>query len=158
MGYKQPRVPEYREADGTGRYLRTLNLFLKDFTQETWVNVQRLMRESPSADGDGMYSFHIDKSGHLICEYDSSEPPPLSIDDNGHLIYTVSSGNSVDLGRVVGDGQGGTAFDVDQTLTLKNGVLSVNTAKAVEMDNTLPVTSGAVYTVVGNINALLETI
>ena len=38
------------------------------------------------------------------------------------------------------------------------GVLSVDTAAAMEQDNTRPITSAAVYTEVGNINALLETI
>lgn len=52
----------------------------------------------------------------------------------------------------------GTSFETDKTLTLQDGILSVNTADVVEQDNTLPVTSAAVYTEVGNINALLETI
>lgn len=54
----------------------------------------------------------------------------------------------------------GVNFTTDATLTLdpETQVLSVNTAKQVEKDNTLPVTSAAVYTEVGNINALLETI
>lgn len=45
-----------------------------------------------------------------------------------------------------------------RTLKTVNGVLDVNTSTAVEQDNTLPITSAAVYTEVGNINALLETI
>lgn len=53
---------------------------------------------------------------------------------------------------------GGISFEVDETLTLQDGILSVNTADDVEKDNTLPVTSAAVYAEVGNINALLETI
>lgn len=53
---------------------------------------------------------------------------------------------------------GGSDFTTDETLKMKNGVLSVNTAHDVEQDNTLPVTSAAVYVEVGNINALLETI
>lgn len=53
----------------------------------------------------------------------------------------------------------GTTFVTDETLTLSDdGILSVNRAEKVEKDNTLPVTSAAVYTEVGNINALLETI
>ena len=55
-------------------------------------------------------------------------------------------------------GGGGVSFITDETLTLKDGVLSVNTAKEVEQDNTLPITSAAVYTTVGNISALLDTI
>lgn len=39
-----------------------------------------------------------------------------------------------------------------------DGTLSVDTAEVVEEDNTKPITSDAVYTVVGNINALLSTI
>ena len=55
---------------------------------------------------------------------------------------------------------GGTAFTTDETLTLNpdTKVLSVNRALAVEADNTLPVTSAAVYVEVGNIDALLQTI
>lgn len=54
--------------------------------------------------------------------------------------------------------EGGVDFETDETLTLADGVLSVNTAEGVEKDNTLPVTAAAVYAEVGNINALLETI
>lgn len=54
--------------------------------------------------------------------------------------------------------RGGVAFETDETLSLDNGVLSVNRAQDVEQDNTLPITSAAVYATVGNINALLGTI
>lgn len=40
----------------------------------------------------------------------------------------------------------------------EEGVLSVQKADAVEQDNTHPITAAAVYTEVGNINALLQTI
>lgn len=53
---------------------------------------------------------------------------------------------------------GGTAFEIDETLSLKGGVLSVKTTSEMEEDNTLPITSAGVYTVVGNIEALLGTI
>jgi hypothetical protein len=52
----------------------------------------------------------------------------------------------------------GGAFETDHTLTLKNGVLSVNTTDEMEKDNTLPITSAGVYATVGNIEALLKTI
>ena len=39
---KQPRVPEYREADGVGGYIKVLILFLKDFSMAAWTaNNQR---------------------------------------------------------------------------------------------------------------------
>lgn len=48
--------------------------------------------------------------------------------------------------------------EIDETLTLKDGVLSVNTTNEVAEDNTLPITSAAVAVTVGNIEVLLETI
>lgn len=58
-----------------------------------------------------------------------------------------------------GSGDSGISFETDETLTLgEDGVLRVNTANAVEEDNTLPITSAAVYTTVGNISAILDTI
>ena len=53
---------------------------------------------------------------------------------------------------------GGTTFTTDETLTLSGGVLSVNTTDTPSADNTLPITAGAVYTQLGNIEILLETI
>ena len=54
----------------------------------------------------------------------------------------------------------GVNFTTDETLNLdpETGVLSVNTADKPEADNTLPITSAAVYATVGNIEALLATI
>ena len=52
----------------------------------------------------------------------------------------------------------GVAFTTDHTLSLSEGVLSVNTAKSAEADNTLPITSAAVHTQLGNIEVLLGTI
>ena len=50
---------------------------------------------------------------------------------------------------------GGRSFEIGNGLKLENNVLSVDTANAVEEDNTKPVTSAAVYTEIGNIEALL---
>lgn len=56
------------------------------------------------------------------------------------------------------DVSGGVDFETDETLTLKDGILSVNTTDVMERDNTLPITSAGVYATVGNIEALLMTI
>lgn len=53
---------------------------------------------------------------------------------------------------------GGIYFTTDETLSLKDGVLSVNTAQEPEPDNTLPITSAAVHTTIGNIEIILQTI
>lgn len=57
-----------------------------------------------------------------------------------------------------GGGGGGVDFTTDDTLVLENGVLRVNTTNDVAQDNTLPITSAAVHTTVGNIEILLGTI
>lgn len=64
-------------------------------------------------------------------------------DENGNVEVKVSDG--VD-------------FKTDSTLSLNDGVLSVNTTNDMEQDNTLPITSAGVYATVGNIEALLKTI
>ena len=46
----------------------------------------------------------------------------------------------------------------DETLIMKDGILSVNTTDLMEKDNTLPITSAGVFATVGNIEALLKTI
>ena len=57
-----------------------------------------------------------------------------------------------------GGGGGGYQIGSGLKLDAETNTLSVDTADAVEKDNTKPVTSAAVYTEVGNINALLATI
>ena len=52
----------------------------------------------------------------------------------------------------------GVNFETDETLTLKDGILSVNTTNTMEEDNTLPITSAGVFATVGNIEVLLKTI
>lgn len=50
------------------------------------------------------------------------------------------------------------SIKTDDTLTFKDGILSVNTSKKAEKDNTLPITSAAVFTEIGNIEALLAAL
>lgn len=69
-------------------------------------------------------------------------------DSNGILTYD---------GKALGGGCAG-GYAIGDGLKVENGKLSVDTATVAEQDNTKPITSGAVYTAVGNINALLATI
>lgn len=52
---------------------------------------------------------------------------------------------------------GGIIVGEDLAVT-SNGLLSVVKANAVEQDNTHPITAAAVFTEIGNIDALLQTI
>lgn len=77
-------------------------------------------------------------------------------------LQTYNKGNLVDAineARSSG-GSGGGGYTIGDGLKLDaaTNTLSVDTAEIVEKDNTKPVTSAAVYTEVGNINALLATI
>lgn len=58
----------------------------------------------------------------------------------------------------VGENGQANLIETDYTLRYTNGVLGVNTTDVVEEDNTLPVTSAAVHTEVGNIEEVMETI
>lgn len=65
---------------------------------------------------------------------------------------------AADLVEVPEHSGGNVDFRTDETLILKDGVLSVNTTDSIEQDNTLPITSAGVFATVGNIEALLKTI
>lgn len=86
-------------------------------------------------------------SGHLTGE--SSISGELSVPPSNNIPYELPPATTQTLGGViVGD---------DLTVT-EEGRLSVDKATNVEEDNTRPITAAAVYTEVGNINALLATI
>lgn len=57
-------------------------------------------------------------------------------------------------------GGGGVKYQIGNGLKLdvKTNTIAVDAADAVETNNTKPITSAAVYAVVGNINALLATL
>lgn len=85
---------------------------------------------------------------------------------NGVLTLGIPKGESGDSG---GGGEGtvlspatkttlGGIIVGDDLQITSSGVLSVSKANSVEQDNTRPITSAAVYTELGNINALLATI
>ena len=52
---------------------------------------------------DGLYGFDVDTdSGELRLYYTGDTPPNFSLNADGHLIYTLDSGVSVDIGKVTG--------------------------------------------------------
>lgn len=75
----------------------------------------------------------------------------ISAQTNLPVNVNVLEGGSLPLGGVQGDiiiKRSSTDFDAEWTAP----------ANSAEQDNTLPITSAAVYTEIGNINALLATI
>ena len=94
-----------------------------------------------------------------------------SFQDGGALTATFRAADSfsADFGEFYSQGGmqqlepatdttlGGIIVGEDLQIT-EEGVLSIVKAWAAEEDNTRPITSAAVYTEIGNINALLQTI
>ena len=86
----------------------------------------------------------------------------------GVLSLGIPKGDKGDKGDKGEPGTGGASawseitdkpFDtIGENLKVVNGALTVDTAPNVQQDNTKPITSAAVYTEVGNINALLALI
>ena len=83
-----------------------------------------------------------------------------SLDLTGYIKTINGEGpdENGDIKIVIPDSDGNVDFQVDETLSLKDGILSVNTTNDMEQDNTLPITSAGVFATVGNIEALLKTI
>ena len=115
-----------------------------------WVSIGKVQ---PGADPSGDAS--ADPSLPVWAQLQSQigDLDDLKTYNKGNLVDAInearSSGGSGGGGYTIGDGL---------KLDAATNTLSVDTAAAVEKDNTKPVTSAAVYTEVGNINALLATI
>lgn len=110
--------------------------------------------------------FQIEKSGFVSSGETPIPPTPDLYSQLLERIAEVGAG-SLDpevVAKAIEDylkenpPSGGVNFKPDHTLTLKDGILSVNTTDQMEQDNTLPITSAGVYATVGNIEALLKTI
>lgn len=83
-------------------------------------------------------------------------PTPTPADEGKSVVARADG--TYGLALIQGGG-GGVGYNIGHGLKVTGGnTLEVDTAEAVEQDNTLPVTSAAVYTEVGNIDALLQTI
>lgn len=84
----------------------------------------------------------------------------ITLTDGSSYEFTVtngSGGGSADV-PIASDTVAGIIRVGENLRISADGALSVDTAAAVEQDNTRPITAAAVYAEVGNINALLETI
>lgn len=72
----------------------------------------------------------------------------------GRVVIPRSTGGATEWSKLLNK-----PFETIGTgLKVEDGTLMVDTADEVERDNTKPITAAAVYTEVGNINALLATI
>lgn len=80
----------------------------------------------------------------------------VKLDDGKYHSYILQPSESGYIMEEIQSGSpGGVDLETDNTLSLKNGVLSVNTTNDIEQDNALPVTSAGVYDAIDNIEAVL---
>lgn len=80
----------------------------------------------------------------------------IQMDGEAEAVIKVNEGG-VALRPATTERLGGIIVGEDLAVT-STGLLSVVKANQVEQDNTHPITAAAVYTEVGNIDALLQTI
>ena len=115
-----------------------------------WVSLGKVQ---PGADPSGDASADPSLPVWAQLQKQIGDLDDLQTYNKGNIVEAInearSSGGSGGGGYTIGDGL---------KLDAATNTLSVDTAAAVEKDNTKPVTSAAVYTEVGNINALLATI
>ena len=107
---------------------------------------------SPTGGTEGSLFPTIPPTAEERLRADMGNLADLTTEDKSSLVAAIN--------EVRRTGGGGTAYTIGHGLKLdaKTNTLSVDTADKMEQDNTLPITSAAVYVEVGNINALLKTI
>ena len=107
---------------------------------------------SPTGGTEGSLFPTIPPTAEERLRADMGNLADLTTEDKSSLVAAIN--------EVRQTGGGGTAYTIGHGLKLdaKTNTLSVDTADKMEQDNTLPITSAAVYVEVGNINALLKTI
>lgn len=128
--FKQPRVPEYRESEGTSSYIRKLVLFLKDFCLDCWTAVRSA--EQAAKNGGKIDSVN-GKTGEVV----------LNADDVGALPSdgTAVAATKLKTARTIRTNLGSTSaasFDgtanitpgVTGTLPIGNGGTGATTAEA----------------------------
>lgn len=105
------------------------------------------------------------ESGRLV------GPPGVSVENveivDNHLMVYLSDGTEIDAGEISGGGGGSSSWSaitgkpfatIGAGLKVVGTQLQVDTANAVEEDNTKPITSAAVHVQIGNIESLLSFI
>ena len=115
-----------------------------------WVSLGKVQ---PSADPSGDASADPSLPVWAQLQNQIGDLDDLQTYNKGNLVDAINEARSSG-----GSGGGGYSIGDGLKLDAATNTLSVDTAEAVEKDNTKPVTSAAVYTEVGNINALLATI
>ena len=146
---KVKRVEGVEPQDGALPYVISADLIKAegDIAIQVWAGIDDTIIKSPIVYG------RVNK-----IEDNSCAPPSSCYHSNQKVLDKLGENDKGELTFNNNPVSGAGSYAIGDGLVVKNGKLSVDTATAVEQDNTKPITSAAVYTEVGNINALLATI
>ena len=74
--------------------------FVWDTAQGVFVDTGIVAEGKNGIEADGLWGVYVDEEGFLVVTYTGDDPPPLSISDNGYLVYTLN-GQEIRVGKVV---------------------------------------------------------
>lgn len=143
-------------ASGTESHVEGRNTIANHRSQHVFGEYNREDPSSVAAGGKGNYVEIVGNGSSGL----RSNARALDWSGNEYLqgdLYVGCNSDSTNGSKVIAAPTSGSE---GQLLSLDNGLnpVWISPATSVESDNTRPITSGAVYTEVGNINALLATI
>lgn len=146
---KVKRVEGIEPQDGALPYVVSADLIKAegDIAMQVWAGIDDTIIKSPIVYG------RVNK-----IEDNSCTPPSSCSHSNQKVLDKLGENNKGELTFNNSPVGGASGYAVGNGLVVRDGMLSVDAATSVERDNTKPITSAAVYTEVGNINALLATI
>lgn len=81
--------------------LSTMTWFLWDPEKGEFVDTGVIAEGRNGIEADGLWGVYVDEEGFLVVTYSGDDPPPLSISDDGYLVYTLN-GQEIRVGKTVG--------------------------------------------------------
>lgn len=75
--------------------------FVWDSNTGAFVDTGIVAEGQSGIEADGLWGVYVDEEGFLVVTYTGDDPPPLSISDDGYLVYTLN-GQEIQIGKTVG--------------------------------------------------------
>lgn len=75
--------------------------FVWDSNTGAFVDTGIVAEGKNGIEADGLWGVYVDEEGFLVVTYTGDDPPPLSISDDGYLVYTLN-GQEIRVGKTVG--------------------------------------------------------
>ena len=79
----------------------TMTWLVWDTAQGVFVDTGIVAEGKNGIEADGLLGVYVDEEGFLVVTYTGDDPPPLSISDDGYLVYTLN-GQEIRVGKTVG--------------------------------------------------------